>query len=202
MARNGWVPKTRKPVEKLRELCRFYAVGGPDQLTDVVAGASASFRRSTAYASRPPSIAAWLREGERRGHSIETAVYDEAVFREVLDDVRHFTAVEDPRPGEFLQRRCADAGVAIVFVRELEGAPVTHDETAREAEADRFAADFLVPPRNYTSFCERGAFDRDRVLAFAADLGIAPGIVVGRLQHDGRIARNRLNGLKRRYAWE
>jgi HTH-type transcriptional regulator / antitoxin HigA len=52
----------------------------------------------------------------------------------------------------------------------------------KEQAADRFAADTLIPPR-YTA--ELG---RLRSLAaiedFAAQLGIAPGIVVGRLQHD------------------
>jgi len=34
------------------------------------------------------------------------------------------------------------------------------------------------------------------VQAFARSVGIAPGIVVGRLQHDGIIGFNQLNGLK------
>ena len=36
----------------------------------------------------------------------------------------------------------------------------------------------------------------------AADIGIAPGIILGRLQSEKRIAPHKLNGLKVRYAWK
>jgi HTH-type transcriptional regulator/antitoxin HigA len=39
------------------------------------------------------------------------------------------------------------------------------------------------------------------VQAFARSVGIAPGIVVGRLQHDGIIGFNQLNGLKTWLEW-
>ncbi|MCY4255742.1 MAG: hypothetical protein OXE51_06455, partial [Gammaproteobacteria bacterium] len=39
------------------------------------------------------------------------------------------------------------------------------------------------------------------VTAFAKKIGIAPGIVVGRMQHDGHLPRNYLNKLKVRYQW-
>jgi hypothetical protein len=37
---------------------------------------------------------------------------------------------------------------------------------------------------------------------FAASIGIDPGIVVGRLQNDGKLARNSFNDLKLRYVWK
>jgi HTH-type transcriptional regulator/antitoxin HigA len=39
----------------------------------------------------------------------------------------------------------------------------------------------------------------DTIEQFADDLGISPGIVVGRLQHDTHLPPSRLNHLKRRY---
>jgi hypothetical protein len=70
----------------------------------------------------------------------------------------------------------------------------------REKEADRFASDHLIPAAPYRSFVEGGDFDAECVSAFAASLGIGPGIVVGRLQRDGHLpAGTRLNKLKRRY---
>jgi HTH-type transcriptional regulator/antitoxin HigA len=33
-------------------------------------------------------------------------------------------------------------------------------------------------------------------------VGISPGIVVGQLQHFGRIKRNHYNHLRRRYRWD
>ncbi len=52
-----------------------------------------------------------------------------------------------------------------------------------EAEADAWAADFLIPRRELQAFIDRGAFDSASIETFADALGIAAGIVVGQLQH-------------------
>lgn len=73
-----------------------------------------------------------------------------------------------------------------------------------ELEADRFAADILVPPTEYRKFTEGiqgGRISRNKVSAFAKSIGVAPGIVVGRLQHDGLLPYTHLNGLKVRLKW-
>jgi HTH-type transcriptional regulator/antitoxin HigA len=64
-----------------------------------------------------------------------------------------------------------------------------------EREADRFAADHLIPAEHAPRLATLTT--SEAVVAFAAELGVAPGIVVGRLQHDGLWAWNRGNGLKR-----
>jgi hypothetical protein len=71
-----------------------------------------------------------------------------------------------------------------------------------EAEADRFAADQLIPPGcGYTEFAD-GLLTATAVRRFAKSIGTAPGIVVGRLQKDGLLAwASPLNKLKVRYAW-
>ncbi|MFH0778951.1 MAG: helix-turn-helix domain-containing protein [Candidatus Eisenbacteria bacterium] len=70
-----------------------------------------------------------------------------------------------------------------------------------EEAADRFAADFLIPGNQYKKLRANSMFTRDLVAGFARKIGVAPGIVVGRLQYDGLLAHNRLNGLKRYFAW-
>jgi HTH-type transcriptional regulator/antitoxin HigA len=69
-----------------------------------------------------------------------------------------------------------------------------------ENEANQFARSFLIPPSN----APRLPVLRSAALvnAFAAELGIAPGIVVGRLQFDGKITYAMLNGLKVSYSWK
>jgi HTH-type transcriptional regulator/antitoxin HigA len=69
------------------------------------------------------------------------------------------------------------------------------DDDLLENEANRFAADLLIPPDKATRL--PGLTTEADVSAFAEELGIAPGIVVGRLQHDGVWAWNRGHGLKR-----
>lgn len=54
----------------------------------------------------------------------------------------------------------------------------------QEQEADRFASDHLIPPGSYTRFTQKGVFTADSIRRLAGELGIAPGIIVGRLQHD------------------
>ncbi len=68
-----------------------------------------------------------------------------------------------------------------------------------ERLADEFARDVLVPPGALVSFAAGGDFSREGVRRLAEQLEVSPGIVVGRLQHDGTIPRSRLNHLKRRY---
>lgn len=76
----------------------------------------------------------------------------------------------------------------------------TQDE--KEQQADHFAADMLIPSAAYRNFTPRvGHFSEAAVKEFSQVIGIAPGIVVGRLQHDQRLPVTHLNGLKRRLVW-
>lgn len=69
------------------------------------------------------------------------------------------------------------------------------DTDVVEAEANAFAADFLIPP-NYKNRLFSLTTDRE-VIEFANEIGIAPGIVVGRLQHERKWDWNQGNNLKR-----
>jgi addiction module HigA family antidote len=69
-----------------------------------------------------------------------------------------------------------------------------------EAEADRFARDTLLPPQPYEAFVAAGDFSESAVRRFAKEQNVAPGIVVGRLQRDGKLDRSHLNPLKKRLA--
>ena len=69
-----------------------------------------------------------------------------------------------------------------------------------EREANGFASSYIVPPARWEEFANL-RYDRDSVLRFSVSLGIAPGLIVGQLQHRGVIPRDRLNFLKRRWTW-
>ncbi len=70
--------------------------------------------------------------------------------------------------------------------------------TDREAEADRWAREHLIPADTWEAFVERGVITASAISEFADSISIAPGIVVGRLQHEGRVPWSSRNGLKRR----
>ena len=71
----------------------------------------------------------------------------------------------------------------------------------KEEEANVFARDKLIPPGSYRRFRQQSVPTLAEVEAFADEIGIAPGIVVGRLQHDGCFPRDRGNKLKVFYRW-
>jgi len=54
-------------------------------------------------------------------------------------------------------------------------------------EANNFASDLLIPPEQYRKFLSNQDFSLFTISDFAKSLNIAPGIVVGRLQHDKHI---------------
>lgn len=70
-----------------------------------------------------------------------------------------------------------------------------------EAEADAFARDFLIPPRAFALLRASGRMGESLVRSFATQQQIAPGIVVGRLQHEGLLPWTHLNFLKIKYEW-
>ncbi len=72
----------------------------------------------------------------------------------------------------------------------------------REAEADQFAADFLIPPAAWEPFADQAPHSGQKVRAFSSQVGVAPGVVVGRLQHEKLLKHNQLNGLRQRLQYD
>ena len=75
-------------------------------------------------------------------------------------------------------------------------------QNSKEDEANSFAADILIPPKEYRQFIQSGRCKKTAIQKFASELGIAPGIVVGRLQHDDKLYYSNCNDLKKRFEWE
>ncbi|MCI0464528.1 MAG: HigA family addiction module antitoxin [Gemmataceae bacterium] len=71
-----------------------------------------------------------------------------------------------------------------------------------EEEANRFAADTLIPPKALGEFLRKKTFTSESIYAFAEQIGIGPGIVVGRLQHDGVLEHHQGNTFKQKLGWE
>lgn len=84
-----------------------------------------------------------------------------------------------------------------VFVDEANG-----DDAEQEAEANEWASNTLIPRRAWQQFVATSPRSADVVTAFAEEQDIAPGIVVGMLQHKGFLPWTHLNGLKVRLTWK
>ncbi len=76
-------------------------------------------------------------------------------------------------------------------------------DDVKEQEANEFAANMLVPQARLKELLDFrwGRIGKRSIQAFANEIGIAPGIVVGRLQHDEVIPFTHCNALKTRFKW-
>lgn len=83
----------------------------------------------------------------------------------------------------------------LIFV-DAKGA--SHGEL--EEEADDFASRMLLPRGVEEELSELGT-SAARIRDFADRLGVGAGIVVGRLQHEGLLGHQQLNGLRTRYVF-
>jgi addiction module HigA family antidote len=77
-----------------------------------------------------------------------------------------------------------------------------NDDTDFEAEANEWARNMLVSRRDWERFVRTAPRSKIVVKRFADEQGIAPGIVVGMLQHKEQIPWTHLNGLKIRLEWQ
>lgn len=77
----------------------------------------------------------------------------------------------------------------------------TGGDSAPEQDANGFASRRLIPKPDFQALHTSNRISAHAIESLASRLGIAPGIVVGRLQHEQIIPHSRLNHLKRRLDW-
>jgi HTH-type transcriptional regulator / antitoxin HigA len=77
------------------------------------------------------------------------------------------------------------------------------DTKEAEEEANRFAANVLIDPIQWQKFVMSDSCrSKVGIKEFAQKVGIAPGIIVGRLQHEKRLPFDHCNELKHRLEWK
>lgn len=72
-------------------------------------------------------------------------------------------------------------------------------ESDEEKEANQYASKMLIPEDKYMRYLNLNRISRISIRNFAKSIGISPGVVVGRLQHDGKILFKEYNDLKKSY---
>lgn len=82
----------------------------------------------------------------------------------------------------------------------LDDPNASHSNDPQEHEANQWAGNWLIPSQYVTALA--GLRTKAAVDAFAQRLGIHPGIVVGRLQHDGLIEPSWMNDLKQSFRFK
>jgi len=105
------------------QLLAFFQVADPDAYDRVWSGpVAAGFRRTKGQSVDPYATATWLRLAELQANDIDLADYNRDTFAELLPTLRSITLVEDDAAAlRLLRDRCAAAGVAVVYVRDVKG---------------------------------------------------------------------------------
>jgi len=83
------------------------------------------------------------------------------------------------------------------FLDEFKG-----DDNDEEREANSFASTNLIPDVHYQRLKSLNYRKEETIRDSAKEIGIAAGIIVGRLQHDKLIPFNYLNHLKSKLTWD
>jgi HTH-type transcriptional regulator/antitoxin HigA len=84
-----------------------------------------------------------------------------------------------------------------VFLDEFDGNRL---DSSDERDADKWASDFLIPIEYIVELPSLRS--KESVNTFATKIGVHPGIVVGRLQHEELITHLWMNGLKVSYRFK
>ena len=71
----------------------------------------------------------------------------------------------------------------------------------KEDEANAFAAEILLPAKKLRDFISSSRLTKDAIKRFAQESVVAPGIIVGRLQHERYLPHSHCNELKKRLRW-
>ncbi len=119
----GYVGKHKDKVRVLRDTLAFYGVSSVDAWYSIWENPEVAARRSKCFATCPGAASAWIRQGELQAQEVDCRSFDKAGFKEVLKEVRVLTR---EKPGVFqpeLRRMCAEAGVAVAFVKEMKKVP-------------------------------------------------------------------------------
>ena len=261
MVKEGWIRGFKDKTQQLQAVLGFFGVASPEQWRNIWTDADIVFRRPRKSRFDLGTVSAWLRMGEIRAQNIDCAPYDVKRFKEALRRIRDLT---DQPPEVFLpevRRLYAEAGVAVVLVKQLpktqtSGAaywitpekaviqislryktndhfwfsffhaaahillhgkrPIfmdgdrTTSKEGLEEEANQYAEDLLIPKaelqRLIASYprSNRGhlRIESEAIARFADRIDIAPGIVVGRLQHEKRLLHSHCNRLKVTFEWK
>lgn len=249
MAKLGWLESCAKKPEYVQGLFEFFSVASVQAWDATWNRPEVAFRRSLKSGNRH-AISAWLRRGEIEAARVKTATYEADAFRVALTKCRSLTAANPKEACLEVQKACAAAGVAVLFVPELPGASVSgaarwltthraliqltlrfktddqlwfsffheaghillhpkkgifvddgHGTSTQEKEANAFASDMLIPDEAFDAFSSIRPFSTQRIQDFAIKQKIAPGIVVGRLQHERLLPFSQLNRLKKGLRW-
>lgn len=126
LIKRSWIRAVSEPIDRVREVLTFFGVASPEQWDELYVQPQVKYRRAAHVSDKKGLIASWLRRGELDAQDVQTAPYDKEKFAAALVAARPLLQMnslnEIFKP---LQALCANAGVALVLVKEFDGAGVS-----------------------------------------------------------------------------
>ncbi len=125
LLQRGKIREQSEPLSLLEEVLRFFGVADVDAWKEGWEKPQFAFRKSPAFKNRTGPMATWLRLCELDAAAIGCKPFSRARIQAALREIRSLSEAE---PAEFVQAmpdQCSEAGVAVVLVPEIKGAPVS-----------------------------------------------------------------------------
>jgi addiction module HigA family antidote len=119
----GFLEPEKDKVSLLRLTLAFFGVSSVQAWRDVWEVPAVAARRSSCFESRPGDAAAWIRQGELQSHEIVCAPFDKKRFKDALLEIQALTCEQPSVFEPEMKRLCAEAGVAVALVREMNKVP-------------------------------------------------------------------------------
>ena len=179
-------------LDKLRPLTRISAGEIMDPIQDICAAAGVAVVWVPALQNTGISgCTRWLTEKKALVGLTLRYKTDDQLWFTLFHEIGHILLHRKKRP--FIIDNAA---------KDLFDRVVDPEMQQYEWEANRFSADTLIPPSELDRFIRKGLFTNESIHDFAESMDIGPGIVVGRLQFEGILARHQGNTLKQKLDWK
>ncbi len=123
LVERGVVPDRDDKVAQLREVLGFYGVSSVSAWREIWEKPALAARRSVCFETLAGPASAWIRQGEIQARKIQCRPYNKSAFRHAVGEIRKLTVGTPDLFVPAMTQLCADAGVALVLVREMKKVP-------------------------------------------------------------------------------
>jgi len=125
LQQRGYVEVVSDAAARVRLALKFFGVSSVDAWREAWGNPVAQFRGGSAKEKRPGYVAAWLRMGDIQSEAMDLTPFDADEFRRALSDIRGMTTLPAKQWTKDVPARCALAGVAVVFTKEIPSSAVS-----------------------------------------------------------------------------
>lgn len=117
----GVVEKQTKPIDKVKELHKYFGVTSLRNLASVKRYAALyRHQNSDKNKAEPEALSSWLRMGEIKGITANCVEYSRDKAEKIADEIKELTLIKNVNIKEYLEDKFAQAGIALAIVPHLE----------------------------------------------------------------------------------